>query len=74
MRINKLEKRRDGLYTTKKKPYMIFGEFKDTTVKKVFDFAWEMTFGNIGEHRNYRSGGSIKRKKDKFLQIRFKEN
>ena len=71
MRINKLEKRRDGLYTTKRKPYMIFGEFKHITVKKVFDFAWEMTFGNIGEHRNHRSGGSIKRKKGQIFADTF---
>ena len=31
------------------------------TVKKVFDFAYEMSYGT-GEHRNHRSGGDLKRK------------
>jgi hypothetical protein len=32
------------------------------TVSTVFDFAYNMTFGNTGEHRNHRSGGSHRRK------------
>lgn len=32
------------------------------TVSTVFDFAYNMTFGKSGEHRNHRSGGSHRRK------------
>ena len=32
------------------------------TVSTVFDFAYNMTFGNTGEHRDHRSGGTHRRK------------
>ena len=32
------------------------------TVSTVFDFAYNMTFGQSGEHRNHRSGGTHRRK------------
>jgi len=31
-------------------------------MKKVYDFAFGMTFGQVGEHRKYRSGGRRRRK------------
>jgi hypothetical protein len=33
----------------------------------VFNFAYAMSFGNEGEHRNHRTGGSIKRKKGEIF-------
>lgn len=35
--------------------------FKQQTIEKVFEFAYEMSFGE-GEHRNHRSGGQYNRK------------
>lgn len=35
---------------------------KSKTIKDVFDFAYRMTFGGEGEHRDHRSGGSYTRK------------
>ena len=40
--------------------------FKDETIDKVFEFAYEMTFGD-GEHRNHRSGGTMNRKKGQIF-------
>ncbi|MDX4069244.1 hypothetical protein [Aliarcobacter skirrowii] len=46
---------------TNKKAYIEIRAFKENTVKKVFDFAYEMSYGQ-GEHRKHRSGGDIIRK------------
>lgn len=47
-------------YIENKKEFERKNSFRKDTVKKVFDFAYEMSYGK-GEHRNYRSGGSHKR-------------
>lgn len=42
--------------------------FKTETIKKCFDFAWDMTFGKEGEHRDHRSGGQYGRRNgEKFI-------
>jgi len=60
--MQKLLKKENSYFINSKKEFKKQREFKKETVKKVFDFAYEMTFGN-GEHRDHRTGGSIKRKK-----------
>jgi|SRR5690554_726313 len=40
-------------------------------INKVFDFAYNMTFGTRGEHRKYRSGGSIKRRNGELFANTF---
>lgn len=35
--------------------------------KRCFSFAYNMTFGNIGEHRNHRTGGEHQRKKGEIF-------
>jgi len=40
-------------------PEAIFGE---RIIKKAFDFAYAMSFGKKGQHREYRTGGNNKRK------------
>lgn len=40
-----------------KKPYTTTNTFKTATIEKVFTFAYNMSFGNKGQHRNHRSGG-----------------
>lgn len=49
-------------YFTSTKPFSSFATLKDSTILKVFDFAYKMTFGNEGQHRNHRSGGSHQRR------------
>ena len=58
------EKRIEGknYYFTSTKPFLSFATLKDATVLKVFDFAYKMTFGNEGQHRNHRSGGTHQRR------------
>lgn len=45
-----------------KKAFQPVAFFKPKTIKKVFDFAYQMSFGQQGEHRKYRSGGQLQRK------------
>ncbi|MFX4232762.1 hypothetical protein ACOL24_02770 [Aliarcobacter butzleri] len=52
----------NNIYTvTNKKKFEAIRNFKENTVMKVFDFAYEMSYGQ-GEHRDHRSGGNINRK------------
>ena len=44
-----------------KRAYKEIRTFKENTVEKVFDFAYEMSYGQ-GEHRVHRSGGNLQRK------------
>ena len=62
--MNKLRQQENNYFITSKKNFNKIGAFKPTTIQKVFDFAYDMTYGE-GEHRNYRSGGSERRKKGK---------
>ncbi|MFA7021259.1 hypothetical protein [Aliarcobacter sp.] len=55
---------------TNKKIYEEIRNFKENTVQKVFDFAYEMSYGQ-GEHRNYRSGGDLKRKNGQIFTNTF---
>jgi len=52
----------NSYYIDNKSPFIQESKFKTTTVSKVFDFAYEMSFGKDGEHRKYRSGGQYNRR------------
>ncbi len=56
--------RRDGnnYHICNKKGYHTLNTFHEKTVEKCFQFAYSMTYGQSGEHRNHRSGGSHQRK------------
>lgn len=45
--------------------------FKKDTIQKVFEFAYAMTFGEKGEHRNHRTGGSLQRKNGEIFANTF---
>lgn len=62
--MNKLRQEGNNYFITSKKNFNSINEFKATTIQRVFEFAYDMTYGE-GEHRNYRSGGSERRKKGK---------
>tara|TARA_Y100001935_G_scaffold62238_1_gene52165 strand:- start:407 stop:1186 length:780 start_codon:yes stop_codon:yes gene_type:complete len=68
--FNKLNKQRlkiDGNFRncnfiTNRKDFKPLISFKEDTLKEVFDFSYNMTFGGEGFHRNFRSGGTHHRK------------
>ncbi|MCL2413864.1 MAG: hypothetical protein FWC94_01235 [Bacteroidales bacterium] len=69
--MNKLEERSDGKYTTRKKPFVSLGVFEPSIIERVFEFAYDMTFGKTGEHRNHRTGGTHRRKKGEIFANTF---
>ena len=62
MKFSRLDEKDDIFFINSKK---IFKGIKFETknlIKEVYDFTNGMTFNNDGEHRSYRSGGSLNRK------------
>lgn len=71
MSLNKLKESGDGIYITSKKKFAPIGKFKDSTIEKTLQFAYEMSFGKNGEHRNHRSGGTHSRKNGEIFANTF---
>lgn len=46
---------------TGRKPFRPAGQIRTSTIETVTKFAFDMTYGSKGEHRDHRSGGSAKR-------------
>ena len=57
--MDKLQKDNNGYYINRKVSYSKIKEFPYTILDKCLDFAYDMTYGKVGQHRNYRSGGKI---------------
>ena len=60
--FNKMIKKNDSLYIQYKKDFDANNHINLEYIKRVFDFAYEMTFGASGQHRNHRSGGTHQRR------------
>ena len=61
--MHKLRESSDGgMYFTDVVSFKTEFRLKSSTVEKTFDFAFKMTFGEKGQHRQYRSGGTHVRK------------
>lgn len=45
--------------------------FDLNTIKRVFDFAYDMSFGRSGEHRDHRSGGTHRRRNGEIFANTF---
>ena len=62
MAFSKLEEREPNSYfISKSRSFSSLIDLSDH-VKSVFDFAFSMTFGKEGEHRDHRTGGQLNRK------------
>lgn len=48
-------------HVTKKKPFSPNGQIRSSTIETVLKFAFDMTYGSKGQHRDHRSGGTAKR-------------
>lgn len=72
MDFHKLLQSGNGMSITHKKAFPSDAHaFKSETIKTVFDFAFDMTFGAKGEHRNHRTGGTNQRKKGEIFANTF---
>ena len=61
--FDKLDLTKEKIYKiTSHKQFKPEGCFKKETIDECFNFAWDMTFGGIGEQRNNRSGGDKHRR------------
>lgn len=69
--LRKLEDRDNGLFINYKKGFNPIGSFKKKTIEITFDFAYDMSFGEGGRHRDHRSGGSHSRKKGEIFANTF---
>jgi len=69
--FSRLTEQDSGYYINQMKPFNAMGTFKQSTIERVFDFSYNMTFGHIGEHRNHRSGGIHKRKSGEIFANTF---
>ena len=75
MEFHKLTCHGNEMSITHKKPFDTAAKaFKPETIKKVFDFAFDMTFGNKGAHRVHRTGGTVYRKKVRYSLTHSKVN
>lgn len=58
-------------YIADRVPFTNFGEIPLEYVKLSFDFAYDMTFGRVGQHRAYRTGGTHVRKNGEIFANAF---
>lgn len=65
-----LECRNGVYYITRKVPFRDLS-IHDTFKNEVFEFAYGMTFGKAGEHRDHRSGGQHRRKNGELFADTF---
>lgn len=60
--FNRLDQRENGFYITSKQAFVSNCVLTNDDILDSFNFAYDMTFGERGEHRNHRSGGQTRRK------------
>lgn len=60
--FNKLDQRGNDYYITHKQPFLINSQLSREDIMACLEFAYDMTFGARGEHRNHRSGGQARRR------------
>lgn len=58
-------------HISSKKTFIPLGEFKNSTIEKVFEFAYNMSFSGEGEHRDHRSGGTHNRRNGEIFANTF---
>ena len=68
--MNKLRQEKGNYLFTKTKKFTPC-KASEISVGRAFDFAYDMTFGSKGEHRDHRSGGAHLRKKGEIFSNTF---
>ncbi|SES88291.1 hypothetical protein SAMN05421676_10211 [Salinibacillus kushneri] len=56
---------------TNKKDFTAYNSFSEEIIEEVFDFAYGMSFGDQGNHRNHRTGGNHRRRKGEIFADTF---
>ncbi len=71
IQFERLTQEGNNYYINKKVDYKEDRTFKKETIEKVLNFAYQMTFGGVGEHRAHRSGGIHNRKNGEIFADAF---
>ena len=69
--FNYLDKRANEYYINSHVPFSPLGTLNPDLVETVFDFAYQMTFGQGGEHRAHRTGGTHQRRNGEIFANTF---
>lgn len=69
--FNYLDKRDNAYYINSRVPFSPLGTLNSALVERVFDFAYLMTFGQSGEHRAHRTGGTHQRRNGEIFANTF---
>lgn len=69
--FNYLDKRANEYYINSHVPFSPLGTLCPDLVETVFDFAYQMTFGQGGEHRSHRTGGTHHRRNGEIFANTF---
>ncbi len=69
--LTKMKYNEDGVFITKDKKFKPLHSFKEKTLETTLKFAYDMTFGKNGEHRNHRTGGTHLRKNGEIFANTF---
>lgn len=60
--MQKLSQFGNSFNINRRKLFTPITTFKHSSIEKAIEFSYNMSFGSLGEHRNYRSGGIHRRK------------
>lgn len=71
MSFNRMSVQGDSYFINRYVSFNPIKQFSRETIEVVFDFAYEMTFGGQGEHRDHRSGGGLRRRKGEIFANTF---
>lgn len=69
--FTKLDNEGNNYVVTRKRAFQSNVTLSEENFYKSFDFSYNMSFGQSGEHRNYRSGGTHRRKKGEIFANAF---
>ena len=69
--FTKLDNEGNNYVVTRKRAFQSNVTLSEENFYKAFDFSYNMSFGQSGEHRNYRSGGTHRRKKGEIFANAF---
>lgn len=71
MSFFKLDRIGNALYINSKRAFEKNNILENKIIQEVFNFAYDMSFGNMGEHRDHRTGRSHIRKKGEIFANTF---
>lgn len=71
MDFNKLDTSGNNYFINNSIRFEPMGKFHSKTIRTVFDFAYAMSFGKGGEHRDHRSGGTYHRRNGEIFANTF---